>query len=191
VRAPLLAACAEILLAAGDVDAAGDACGELATIAEQSVSDQLAALAAHARGAVELARGDAGAALPHLRAARTGWRDLAAPYEAARVQLLIAQACSALGDEDSASIDREAAMDVLAKLGAAEGRRDTHGLTERELEVLRLVAAGHTNKAIADELVLSERTVDRHVSNILAKLRVASRAAATAFAYEHGLVTRG
>jgi DNA-binding CsgD family transcriptional regulator len=190
-RAVLLAACVEILLAAGDVDAASEACGELAAIAEQSVSDQLAALAAQGRGAVELARGDAGAALPHLRAARTGWRDLGAPYEAARVQLLIARACSALGDEDSAAIDREAAMDVLAKLGAAEGRRDTHGLTERELEVLRLVAAGHTNKAIADELVLSERTVDRHVSNILAKLRVASRAAATAFAYEHGLVTRG
>ena len=155
------------------------------------MSDQLAALAAHGRGAVELARGDARAALPHLRAARAGWRDLRAPYETARAQLLIAQACSALGDDDSAAIDREAAMDVLAKLGAAEGRRDTHGLTERELEVLRLVAAGHTNKAIADELVLSERTVDRHVSNILAKLRVASRAAATAFAYEHGLVTRG
>src|SRR5262249_47759667 len=124
-------------------------------------------------------------------AARTGWRDLGAPYEAARVQLLIARACSALGDEDSAAIDREAAMDVLATLGAAEGRRDTHGLTERELEALRLVAAGHTNKAIADELVLSERPVDRHVSNILAKLRVSSRAAATAFAYEHGLVARG
>jgi len=191
VRAPLLAACGEILLAAGDIEAASEACGELARIAERNGSDQLAALAAHARGAVELARGDARAALPNLRAARTGWGDLGAPYEAARVQLLIAQACSALGDEDSAAIDREAAMDVLAKLGAAEGRRDTHGLTERELEVLRLVAAGHTNKAIADELVLSERTVDRHVSNILAKLRVSSRAAATAFAYEHGLVTRG
>jgi DNA-binding NarL/FixJ family response regulator len=65
---------------------------------------------------------------------------------------------------------------------------DTHGLTERELEVLRPLAAGATNKAIAAELVLSVRTVDRHVSNIFVKLGVSSRAAATAFAHEHRLV---
>ena len=104
------------------------------------------------------------------------------------MQLLIAQACSAMGDEDSAALDREAATDALAKLGAANARPDAHGLTARELEVLRLVAEGSTNKAIASRLVLSERTVDRHVSNILAKLRVSSRAAATAFAYEHELL---
>ncbi len=76
-------------------------------------------------------------------------------------------------------------MDSLLRTSAS---RDPHGLTRRELQVLRLVAAGETNRGIATELVLSERTVDRHVSNIYAKLGVSSRAAATAYAYEHQLV---
>ena len=111
---------------------------------------------------------------------------------------LIGLACRALGDEETATLELEAARAAYAELGArsdlvrigSAGRApgDAHGLTERELEVLRLVAAGETNKAVAAELVLSERTVDRHVSNILAKLRVASRAAATAYAYEHRLL---
>jgi DNA-binding NarL/FixJ family response regulator len=65
---------------------------------------------------------------------------------------------------------------------------DDHGLTARELQVLSLVAAGQTNKTIASELVLSERTVDRHVSNIFTKLGVSSRTAATAYAYKHQIV---
>jgi DNA-binding NarL/FixJ family response regulator len=143
------------------------------------------------RGAVELTRGDARSALPHLRRALSAWHDLGVPHEAARARLLVAEACGALGDEDSAALDREAAREALAALGAAVGpygARDTHGLTARELQVLRLVADGRTNRTIADELVLSERTVDRHVSNILAKLRVSSRSAATAYAYEHRLL---
>ena len=105
--------------------------------------------------------------------------------------MLIARACRALGDEDSSSRDLEAARETFRELGAAAeaaGRRNTHGLTHREREVLRLLASGSTNKAIAAQLLLSERTVDRHVSNIFAKLRVSSRAAATAYAYEHGLL---
>jgi DNA-binding CsgD family transcriptional regulator/predicted negative regulator of RcsB-dependent stress response len=189
-RAELLASCVEIMLGAADLEAARGACIDLETIANQRTSDQLAAIVAHTRGAVELADGDARAALPHLRRALTAWSDLAAPYEEARVRLLVADACRALGDEDSAALDTEAAREALAALGAAEARpvNDAHGLTRRELEVLRLVAEGRTNKAIADVLVLSERTVDRHVSNILAKLRVSSRAAATAYAYEHALL---
>jgi DNA-binding NarL/FixJ family response regulator len=97
-------------------------------------------------------------------------------------------------------LELEAARSAFAELGAApdiarvdslaqpEDTAATHGLTPRELQVLRLVAAGRTNKAIAAELVVSERTIDRHVSNIFTKLRVPSRAAATAFAYEHRLV---
>ena len=61
-------------------------------------------------------------------------------------------------------------------------------MTERELQVLRLVARGKTNKVIARELALSEKTIDRHVSNIFTKIDVSSRAAATAFAYEHKLI---
>jgi DNA-binding NarL/FixJ family response regulator len=124
---------------------------------------------------------------------------LAAPYEAARVRALVGLACRALGDEDAAVVELDAARAVYEQLGARvdlerarslPGRApaDAHGLTRRECEVLRLVATGATNKAIAAELVLSERTVDRHVSNILAKLRVSSRAAATGYAYEHGLL---
>jgi len=125
---------------------------------------------------------------------------LDAPYEAARARALVARACRALGDEDAASMELAAARLAFTELGAAPALaeidalgepaapRDAHGLTARELEVLRLVAAGRTNKAIAADLVLSERTVERHVSNIFAKLGLSSRSAATAFAYEHELV---
>jgi len=127
------------------------------------------------------------------------WRRLDVPYELARVRELLGLACRALDDEDTAALELDSARAIYARLGAVAdlarvdqlvggAQREAHGLTKRELEVLRLVAAGKTNKAIAAGLVVSERTVDRHVSNILAKLHVASRAAATASAYEHGLL---
>ena len=196
-RARLLPACVEIMLATGDVDEANRACGELAALSAGYESGMLGAMAAHARGAVELARGDARGALVALRRASQAWHELGVPYEAARVRLLVGQACHALGDDDTAVLELEAARDALQHLGAAPGlaqldglprRGPAHGLTERELQVLRMVAAGDTNKAIAGKLVLSERTVDRHVSNIFAKLGVSSRAAATAHAYQHDLV---
>jgi DNA-binding NarL/FixJ family response regulator len=190
-RARLLPACVEIMLGADDLDAARDACDELEAIVADRPSDLLSAVAAHARGAVTLAAGDPRAAHPPLRRALGAWHQLDAPYEAARVRLLLADACRALGDEDSADGELQAARETFNALGVLpkiEAARDVHGLTARELEVLRLVAAGRTNRAIAEELVLSERTVDRHVSNILAKLRVPSRAAATAYAYEHRLI---
>jgi len=151
-------------------------------------------MSAQARGAVALAGGDARDALVALRAARAAWQELRVPYETARVRVLVGHACRALDDEDGAALELDAARGVFAALGAATdlARLDApaagHGLTARELEVLRLVAAGGTNRAIAARLVLSERTVDRHVSNILTKLRVPSRAAATAYAYRHRLV---
>jgi len=195
-RARLLPAAVEILLAGGDTAAAGEAAGELAAIAEAYGTPALSAAADHAAGAVLLERGDAGAAVVALRAA---WRELEAPYEAARSRLLIGLACRALGDEDAAAMELEAARAVLARLGAAPdlerlerlARPDaagTAGLTERELEVLRLLAAGKTNAAIGSALHLAAKTVDRHVSNIYAKLGVSSRAAATAYAYQHQLV---
>jgi DNA-binding CsgD family transcriptional regulator len=190
-RARLLPAYVEITLSAGTVETAREACGELEAIVAERPGDLLSAAAAHMCGAVALAEGDPRAALPQLRKALATWYELDAPFETARVRLLIADACRALGDEDSAQVELQAAretFDALGVLPQIEARRDMHGLTARELEVLRLVAAGRTNKAIADELILSERTVDRHVSNILAKLRVASRAAATAYGYEHRLL---
>jgi ATP/maltotriose-dependent transcriptional regulator MalT len=198
-RSKLLPACAEILLAAGDVEGARAACDELTAIATANDAGVLGAIAAQARGALELAAGDAGAALPQLRRAWRVWEDVEAPYEAARVRSLMGAACRALGDHESAALELAAARRTLVELGAAPdvarldaldggGRSRPEGLTERELQVLRLVTAGRTNKSIAAELVLSERTVDRHVSNIFTKLGVSSRAAATAYAYEHRLV---
>ena len=193
-RAALLPALVEIMLATGDLDAARTASRELDALAEAMGGPLLHATAAHARGALQLSAGDPRAALGALRAAADAWQQLGAPYEGARVRELLGRACGALGDEDSAALELEAARDAFVRLGAAddlarlEGARAGHGLSPRELEVLRLVAGGATNRAIAAELVLSERTVDRHVSNILAKLRVPSRAAATAWAYEHRVV---
>ena len=199
-RSRVLAAYVEIGLAVDDVGAARAAADELSHIAADLDAPLLKAVAARATGAVLLAEGDARAACDTLRRAWTAWRELEAPYEAARVRVLVGLACRALGDEDTAGMELDAARDGLraawaprptwrAWIRLSGGRRPaTHGLTPRELQVLRLVAAGRTNKAIAAELVLSERTVDRHVSNIFTKLGVSSRAAATAYAYEHGLV---
>jgi DNA-binding CsgD family transcriptional regulator len=199
-RARLLPAYVEIMLTVGDLQEARSACGELMEIAEGYESGMLDATVAHARGAVDLAEGDARAALVALRRAAQAWHELGTPYEAGRTRVLVALACRELGDEEATALELEAARGAFAQLGAAPDlaradalaptapTADTHGLTPRELEVLRMVAAGETNKAIAAELVLSERTVDRHVSNIFAKLGVSSRAAATAHAYEHQLL---
>jgi DNA-binding NarL/FixJ family response regulator len=158
------------------------------------------AIAAQACGAVDLAEGDPQAALRPLRHAFEVWQRIEAPYAAARVRVLIGLACRVLGDEDGAALELAAATATFQRLGAAPDlarigtltsaapSRHLHGLTPRELQVLRLVAAGETNKVIASKLFLSEKTVDRHVSNIFAKLDVSSRAAATAFAYQHKLV---
>jgi DNA-binding CsgD family transcriptional regulator len=199
-RAGLLAAYVEIMLAVGDSEQAHSACSELGEIADSYESAMLTAMVDQARGAVDLAEGDPRSALVPLRHAWQLWHDLEAPYEAARVRVLVGLACRALGDDDTAGMELEAARAAFAQLGAVPDLAqldslgpsadvfDAHGLTTRELQVLRLVAAGETNKAVAAELVLSERTVDRHVSNIFAKLGVSSRAAATAYAYEHKLV---
>ena len=199
-RAGLLPAYVEIMLAVGDVQAARSACGELQEVAERWGGGMIGAMVAHARGAVDLAERDARAALVALRRAGQAWRELEAPYEAARARVLMGLACAALGDDDTASLELEAAREVFARLGAAPDlarvdsltRRaasgDTHGLTPRELQVLRLVAAGKSNREISAELIISEHTVARHVQNIFAKLDVSSRTAASAFAFAHDLL---
>jgi DNA-binding NarL/FixJ family response regulator len=160
----------------------------------------LDATVARVRGAVELAEGKPQRALVSLRHASQIWQELEAPYEAARARVLVGLACRSLGDTDTAALELAAARDVFEELGAAPdlsrldsltpppGRDAAHGLTRRELAVLRLVAAGHSNREIASALVISEHTVARHVQNIFAKLGVSSRTAASAFAYEHDLV---
>jgi DNA-binding CsgD family transcriptional regulator len=189
----------EIMLAVGDLEAARGATGELEVAAEGHEGDALGGMAAQARGMVELAEDRAAAALASLRHAEDVWQRLGAPYEGARVRELVGLACRALGDEDAAALELDAARTAYSDLGAAPDRAridglggarlaDAHGLTERELEVLRHLAAGETNRAIAADLVLSERTVDRHVSNIFAKLAVSSRTAAASYAHRHRLI---
>ncbi|WP_309238310.1 response regulator transcription factor [Actinoplanes aureus] len=189
-RARLLPAAVEILVAAGDLDAAERCAAELTAVATRYGTTALAAMAAHATGAVRLAAGQAATALPPLREGFRLWRDLEAPYEAARSQALIGAACRDLGDDDAAAMEHDAAEQVFRRLGAtpAVRRAEPHGLTSRELEVIRLLAQGGTNREIAGQLRLSEKTVARHVSNIFGKLGVGSRTAVAAYAYEHRLV---
>jgi DNA-binding CsgD family transcriptional regulator len=199
-RARLLPAHIEIMLAVGDIEQAHSAVRELAEIAESVDTGVPEAMAAQARGAIELAEGNGVAALGPLRRAFEAWQRFDVPYEAARMRVLIGLACRTLGDEDGAALEFGAARSAFERLGAAPAvahvdalvkgaaPERSHGLSPRELQVLGLVAAGKTNKAIASALFLSEKTVDRHVSNILTKLDVPSRAAATAFAYKHKLI---
>jgi ATP/maltotriose-dependent transcriptional regulator MalT len=198
--AEVLPAHVEIMVAAGDADTARGAAERLSGLAEDLDAPLLHARAASAWGAVHLEEGEFQAALAELRTARNTWETLDAPYEAARAQVLIARACRELGDQDTAEIELQAATAILERIGAqadlshlspAKETASTagqYGLTPRELEVLRLVASGATNRAVGKELFISERTVERHLSNLYGKLGVSSRSAATAWAYEHNLV---
>ncbi len=199
-RPVLLAALVEALLAAGDADRADAAAAELAEIAGAAQVPMLAALAAYATASVRLSRDDPAGALAAARRAWAGFQEVETPYEAARARVLVGLACRELDDADAAAVEFDAAARTFRRLAAGPDLDRLRGLsgdgvptragelTPRELEVLRLVAAGRTNRAVADALVLSEKTVARHLSNIYAKLGVSSRAGATAYAYEHGLV---
>ena len=198
-RAGVLPAYVEIMLATAAHDEARLAAAELEEVAAMSGSDYLKATAAQAEGAVRLRIGDAGSALPRLREAAAVWVRLEAPHNIARTRLMIGEACAALGDADAARLEIEGARDAFRQLGAEPDLRKTEallaardrprpaGLTEREAELLALIATGMTNREIARELVISEKTVARHVSNIFNKIGVSSRAAATAFALRQGL----
>lgn len=198
-RSKLLPSYIEIMLAAGEISAARAAVNELSEIAADLDYPFLQALSAHATGAVLLGESDPRSALAELRRAWTAWHEIQVPYEAARARVLVGVACRELGDEDGAELELDAARSVFQKLSAMPdlGRVDNlsrraapglvGGLTPREVQVLRLMSAGKTNRTIAGELVISEKTVARHVSNIFTKLGLSSRSAATAYAYEHDL----
>ena len=199
-RPALLAAAVEIFRATGDIAAARGAASELAGIAEGTTSSVLNAFCDHATGTVLLAEGDPPAALRHLRAAATTWRDARMPYEGARTSVTIALCCAALGDRRSASMELGTAREAFIRLGArpdaarvaslAAGVEDriSNPLSPRERQVLVQVASGKTNREIAAALVISEHTVGRHLENVFAKLGVTSRAAAVAHAMEHRLL---
>jgi DNA-binding CsgD family transcriptional regulator len=199
-RARLLPAFIEIMLAANDLEAADAAADELSKLADDFGTSLLSAIRDYVQGAVLLARGEDRRALDTLHGASNSWRDLDVPYEAARTRVLVGLARRKLGDEESAGLEFDAARRAFRELGAMPdlarvdklsghvGSRQVSGLTGREVEVLALVATGKTNRQIANDLVISERTVARHISNMFSKLQLSSRAAATAYAYEHDLV---
>jgi DNA-binding CsgD family transcriptional regulator len=208
VRAQLLPAYSEVMLAAGRLADAETAAEALDDLASRGGSTMLRAIADQTRGTVRLAGGDAKVALGLLRAALGAWQQLDAPYEVARARVLVAAACRELDDRERAELECDAARGAFEALGAVpalarldellgqatdsarsspvDGRGGT--ITDRERQVLRLVAAGRTNKAIAAELAISEKTVERHLGNIFTKLDVSNRAEATAHAYDHGLL---
>lgn len=195
-RSRILPAVIEVLLVLGDVESAASAAAELEDIAASFASPALSAAASLAGGSVSLSRDDPSGALSLLRTAWQGWLDLGVRYEAAVARTRIGQAFRAMGDEDSARAELVVAGRTFDELGAVPARREVErllgggrpdGLTAREIEVLRLVAAGRTNPQIAAELFLSEKTVARHLSNIFAKTNVKSRTAAAAYAFQHQL----
>jgi DNA-binding NarL/FixJ family response regulator len=199
-RCRLLPAYIEVMLGVGDAKAARTGANQLADIAAEITSLPLRAASWQATGAVLLSEGRPDRALESLRRAETAWQKLTIPYEAARVRTLIGQCCRELGDEETAQLEFDAALRTFRQLGAQPDAaavealtrkalpRPEGGLTAREVEVIRLIAAGKTNRMIAAELFLSEKTVARPVSNIFLKLGVSSRAAATAYAFTHKLV---
>lgn len=199
-RARMLPAYIEIALATGEHERADAACRELEEIAAAHAAEWLSALAAEARGTLLLAQDDPEAALVPLRNSWRLWLELDAPYDAARLRILLGLACRAVGDADTASLEFDAARATFERLGAAPDLARLaavtstttvaagHGLTDRELDVLRLLKAGDSNRAIASALSISEHTVARHLQNIFVKLGVSTRTAASAFAIEHNLV---
>jgi len=198
-RSRMLPAYIEIMIAVDELDDARQAADELSKIALEFQANYLDAVACYAQGSILLATEEIHAALEKLRESWTLFNEIEAVYESARARVLIGRTCQLLGDQDTANMEFEAAQNIFKQLGArpdlelldAQTGHTTeavHGLTPREQEVLQLLATGKTNKEIASELFISERTVDRHVSNILGKLNVPSRSAATAFAYEHNLI---
>ena len=196
-RCWLLPAAVEVLLAGGELDRARAAVAELDALAATFRFGSVEAAAAQSAGAVELAAGDPAGALPYLRKAQQLWARIEAPYEQARARVLTGRALAAIGDTASSRRELEAARSVFRRVGAGPAADEVAellapaslpaGLSAREAEVLRLVATGRSNAQIAAELVLSEKTVARHLSNIFTKLDVSSRTAATAYAFGHGL----
>jgi len=188
---------AQVAIAAGDLDTARTASTELDQIVAGYVNPEHAAAALSTRGRLQLAEGDAADAVATLRHAVDRWRELNVPYEIATAQTLLGQALRDAGDENAATDSFAAAAKLFDQIGARLDAQQLSGsgtptlpagLTEREVEVLQLVAAGKTNNEIAADLYLSAKTVSRHLSNIFTKIGVTSRASATAFAFEHGLV---
>lgn len=203
-RLDLLKAAVTIYLEQGKIEAARDAVTEFEELTGDLMTPVIEAERYAVRGALALSEGDPAGALPLLRRAVGTWQEQGAPHERAKLTVLIGQACRALDDQDGARLEFSAARETFERLGArpdlawldrivaaTDTGSETSGLTRREIEILCLIARGKANRAIANELYLSERTVHRHVSNIFTKLDVDSRTAAVAYGIRHGIVEKG
>jgi ATP/maltotriose-dependent transcriptional regulator MalT len=199
-RAEVLLAAVDILTSVEDLTTARGAADELARLSEDLPAPALRAFAAHAIGTVRLAEGDVPASMNSLREAWTLWQELEVPYQAARVRVRLGEACQQVGDHVAAAFEFDGARQFFQRVSAqpdiarvddlrqATVKPDDHVLSPRERHVIQLVATGRTNREIARQLSISERTVDRHVSNILLKLNLPTRSAATAYAFQHDLI---
>lgn len=200
-RAPVVAALVEVAIAAGELESARAAAAELRETAAAFDTPGLDAAARQAAGTLELAEDDPERALRSLRAACSAWLRVDAPYDTARCRHLLARAYRAVGDDSAAELEQNAARSTFVQLGAVVDLASLEelppspdpgtapdGLTPRELEVLRLVASGRTDRQIADVLSISDKTVGRHIANIYRKIDVQTRSAATAYAFLKGLM---
>lgn len=200
MRAELLAAEVHILSAARQTREARAAADELNEIAGNFNMPYLYAMSCYVQGTVFFIEGNFRQALDRLQQASKVWNTMDLPYESARVRELKGFVYKALNDVDNSELELEAArwvfeqlrakpdLERITRLSDKNRVHDLHGLTLRELQVLRHIAAGKTNKSVAEELFISTRTVDRHVSNIFNKLNVSSRAEATAFALKNNIL---
>ncbi|WP_377642385.1 LuxR C-terminal-related transcriptional regulator [Oryzobacter terrae] len=192
-RARLLLPTVEVALRAGDLVLAEAACADLAETAELHDTPGLRAWSDHAAACLLLHRGGFDEALPHLEAAAAVYRAQRSRHATARVHELLARVRDGRGEAALAEAERATASAIYERLGAEADlrrlapHRPPGGLTERELEVLRCVLTGASNREVARDLVISEKTVSRHLANVYAKAGVSSRTAAAAWAREHGI----
>lgn len=191
-RMSLLRGAVEVALARGDVDEAERHCEELESGAAAFGTPGFRAWAAHARGAVLVRRGEHASALDVLEDALREYRTQQCRYEIAQVYEWMALAHQALGDHETAAADTATADNIYTQLGVEPvepcGATAPGGLTKREVDILRRIAGGATNKQVAEQICISEKTVGRHLANIYAKLGVSSRTAALAWAHDNNLL---
>jgi DNA-binding NarL/FixJ family response regulator len=185
-RSPALEILVRARLAAGDEQAAHVAAAELREIAATAGTGASAAAAAYADGQLAAADGAWDQARLALEDAVDLYARSGGRWEGAQARRQLARALRALGHDQAAEREARAADEALRALGALatapEDAAAPAGLTAREVEVLRLVARGRSNQEIADELVLSVRTVERHIANIYEKIGASGRAARAAAA---------
>lgn len=189
LRIPLLRCAVDIALGRDDVACADEYCGQLESSAERFATPGFEAWALHARGAVLVKQNRPDEALAALRRALRFYRSQKCRYETAQCYEWISLAHSLTGDHAAAEADAATAASIYRQLGVVTGGGcgtpdAPGGLTRRELEVMAGIAAGASNRQLAQDLFISEKTVGRHLANIYTKLGVSSRTAA-AWAHEN------